>query len=102
MVEENPWGDGVPTGVWVFIALYLVVLFVIGAHYGYKLRTGEREVSAKDHFLAGKNLGMITTTLSLYAVCWSGYAWMGSPAESYSAGFNAFRYIGGNVNTACF
>jgi len=102
MVEINPWGDGVPTGVWVFTALYLVVLFVIGAYYGNKLRTGEREVSAKDHFLAGKNLGMITTTLSLYAVCWSGYAWMGNPGETYIAGFTAFRKVPGNVNFACF
>jgi len=102
MVEENPWGDGVPTGVWIFIAIYLVVLFVIGAHYGYKLRTGERKVSAADHFLAGKNLGMFTTTLSLYAVCWSGYSWLGAPGDSYRSGFTAFRRVPGNVTFACF
>jgi len=102
MVEINPWGDGVPTGVWVFTALYLVVLFVIGAYYGNKLLTGEREVSAKDHFLAGKNLGVITTTLSLYAVCWSGYSWVGAPGESYGVGFTAFRRVPGNVTFACF
>jgi len=101
-MAANPWGDGVPAGVWVFIALYLVALFFIGGHYGNKLRTGERELSAKDHFLAGRNLGLFTTALSMYASSWSGYAEVGAPGEAYAIGYTAFRRIPGNVFFACF
>jgi len=102
MSTENPWGDGVPEGVWVFVALYMVALFVIGGYYGNQLRTGERDFSAKDHFLAGRNLGVCTAALSLYASSWSGYTEVGAPGESYSQGFNSFRWIPGNVFFACF
>jgi len=96
-MAENPWGDGVPAGVWVFIAIYLLMLFGIGFYYGNQLRTGEREFTAKDHFLAGRKLGMFTTALSLYASSWSGYAEVGAPGESYAVGFMAYRRVPGNV-----
>jgi len=101
-MASNPWGDGVPEGVWVFVALYLVALFAIGGHYGNKLRTGKRELSAKDHFLAGRDLGLITTALSMYASSWSGYTEVGAPGEAYTDGFGAFRWIPGNVLFAAF
>jgi len=101
-VETDPWGDGVPTSMWVFISLYCLVLLLIGAYYGSKLRTGEREISANDHFLAGKKLGVITTTLSLYAVTWSGVSWVGSIEESYAVGLTAFRRLPGDVLAYCF
>lgn len=101
-MSTNPWGDGVPAGVWVFVSIYIVILFIIGMYYGNKLRTGERQVTVKDHFLAGKDLGMFTLALSLYATSWSGYTEVGAPGEAYSDGFTAFRWIPGNVIYACF
>jgi len=98
----NPWGDGVPEGVWVFVTIYLVILFGIGAYYGNQLRTGVRKATAKDHFLAGRNLGMFTAALSLYASSWSGYTEVGAPGESYSQGLNSFRWVPGNLMYACF
>jgi len=101
-MAASPWGDGVPEGVWVFVGIYLLILFAIGAHYGNKLRTGEREISAKDHFLAGRNLGLFTTALSMYASSWSGYTEVGAPGESYSDGYASFRWVPGNVLFAAF
>jgi len=98
----NPWGDGVPVGVWVFVAIYLAILFGIGAYYGNQLLSGVRKVTAKDHFLAGRNLGMFTAALSLYASSWSGYTEVGAPGESYSQGLNSFRWVPGNLMYACF
>jgi len=102
MAATNPWGDGVPVGVWVFVAVYLLVLFGIGGYYGNQLRSGEREISAKDHFLAGRNLGVCTAALSLYASSWSGYTEVGAPGESYAAGYNSFRWVPGNLMYAVF
>lgn len=102
MTALNPWGDGVPVGVWVFVAIYLVILFGIGAYYGNQLLSGVRQVTAKDHFLAGRNLGVCTAALSLYASSWSGYTEVGAPGESYSQGFNSFRWVPGNLMYAVF
>lgn len=101
-MSENPWGNGVPNGVWVFVGIYLVALLAIGAYYGNRLRSGERELTAKDHFLAGRDLGLFTTALSMYASSWSGYTEVGAPGESYSDGFASFRWVPGNVMYACF
>lgn len=94
------YGDGLPTGGWVFISLYLLGLLGIGFMFGYGNRG--KTVTAADHYLAGRNLGTITAMLSLYASSWSGYTEVGGPGDGYKHGFTSMFWIPGNVMFAAW
>ena len=66
-------------GAWVFIALYLCSLLLVG-WWGYRAR---REDSMKDFYLAGGGFGFIVLVLTLYA---STAATLSSPSPARPTG----------------
>jgi len=99
-MSAEGFGDGVPWGVWFFVIIYMISLLALGGYMAKKNSGVTR--TAKDHFLAGRNLGLFTATLSLYASCWSGYTEVGAPGEGYNDGMDGLRWVPGNVMFACF
>lgn len=76
------------------IGLYLAVLFGIIIFAG-PLFKGEKSKSAvDDQYLAGRGLGPAVLGVSVCASMFSGYTVIGIPAEAFSNGFSAWRWIG--------
>ncbi|MEM7411754.1 MAG: sodium:solute symporter family protein [Myxococcota bacterium] len=63
---------------------YLVLLLGIAE----LARRSRREHSAADHFLAGRELGVLVLFLTLYATGYSGNSLLGYPGEAYRRGFS--------------
>merc|ERR1719316_1967227 len=83
-----------PMELSIIIALYLGVLFAIIVFAG-PLRKGEKPKSLIDEqYLAGRSLGPAVLGVSVCASMFSGYTVIGIPAESFSNGFSAWRWIG--------
>ncbi len=70
-------------GAWVFIALYLCSLLLVG-WWGYRAR---REDSMKDFYLAGGGFGFIVLVLTLYATQYSGNTLFGFTGKTYRIGY---------------
>jgi len=88
--------DGPPGGnvMVTIITLYLAVLFAIIVFAG-PLRKGDAPKSLVDEqYLAGRKLGPAVLGVSVCASMFSGYTVIGIPAESFSNGFSAWRWIG--------
>merc|ERR1719377_466694 len=76
------------------IALYLGILLAIIVFAG-PLFKGEKSKSALDEqYLAGRKLGPAVLGASVCASMFSGYTVIGIPAEAFSNGFSAWRWIG--------
>ncbi len=65
------------------LGLYLVGLFVLAGF----ARRARRDDSPDDHFLAGRELGVLVLFLTLYATTYSGNSLLGYPGEAYRTGF---------------
>ncbi|MEE3052136.1 MAG: sodium:solute symporter family protein [Planctomycetota bacterium] len=70
-------------GAWVFIALYLCSLLLVG-WMGYRAR---REDSMKDFYLAGGGFGFLVLVLTLYATQYSGNTLFGFTGKTYRVGY---------------
>jgi len=68
----------------VGLAVYLGVLFIIGA----LARRARRGNDPADHFLAGRDLGVLVLFLTLYATAYSGNSLLGYPGEAYRRGYS--------------
>ncbi len=70
-------------GVWALL-VYLIALVVVAEI----ARRARREHTPSDHFLAGRELGMLVLFLTLYATAYSGNSLLGYPGEAYRRGFS--------------
>jgi len=70
-------------GAWMFIALYLGSLLLVG-WMGYRAR---REDSMKDFYLAGGGFGFLVLVLTLYATQYSGNTLFGFTGKTYRVGY---------------
>ncbi len=66
------------------LMLYLALLVVIGL----LARRARRDHSPADHFLAGRDLGVLVLFFTLYATAYSGNSLLGYPGEAYRRGFS--------------
>jgi Na+/proline symporter len=83
-----------PTELLVIITLYLAALFAIIIFAG-PMRKGEKAKSMLDEqYLAGRTLGPAVLGVTLCASMFSGYTVIGIPAEAFSNGYSAWRWIG--------
>ncbi len=71
------------TGGIITVSLYLSSLIVIGL-IG---RFARKENSLSDHFLAGRNLGLVVLFFTLYATQYSGNTLIGFAGKGYRSGF---------------
>ncbi len=62
---------------------YLVILLLV-AEVARRARKGR---TPADHFLAGRNLGLLVLFLTIYATTYSGNSLLGFPGEAYEHGF---------------
>jgi Na+/proline symporter len=67
-------------GLLLYLALLLGVAEVA--------RRARRDLSPADHFLAGRDLGVLVLFLTLYATAYSGNSLLGYPGEAYRRGFS--------------
>jgi len=68
------------------VALLLYLLILVGI--AEVARRARRETSPADHFLAGRELGVLVVFLTLYATAYSGNSLLGYPGEAYRRGFS--------------
>jgi Na+/proline symporter len=66
------------------LVLYLVVLACVAE----MARRARRSAVPSDHFLAGRDLGVLVLFLTLYATAYSGNTLLGYPGEAYRRGFS--------------
>ncbi len=66
------------------LALYLVVLACVAE----MARRARRSGTPADHFLAGRDLGVLVLFLTIYATAYSGNTLLGYPGEAYRRGFS--------------
>ena len=66
------------------LLLYLVVLACVAE----MARRARRSGAPADHFLAGRDLGVLVLFLTLYATAYSGNTLLGYPGEAYRRGFS--------------
>jgi len=66
------------------LGLYLAALLVLSE----LARRARRDESPSDHFLAGRDLGMLVLFLTLYATAYSGNSLLGYPGRAYRSGFS--------------
>ncbi len=71
-------------GAWIFIAIYIAFLLVIG-WWGYRAR---RESSLQDFYLAGRGVGFVVLLLTLYATQYSGNTLLGYTGKAYDVGYS--------------
>lgn len=81
-----------PTVV-AFLVLYYVVVLAIGVG---AMRRGAGE-DLEGYLLGGRNVGPLVTALTLQSTSMSGYMFLGAGALSYSQGYWALWYAGGDV-----
>ncbi len=72
------------------LGLYLAALLVIAEI----ARRARRDTSPSDHFLAGRQLGVLVLFLTLYATTYSGNSLLGYPGEAYRLGFSFIMATG--------
>jgi SSS family solute:Na+ symporter/sodium/pantothenate symporter len=78
----------------IVVGVYLAVLLAIIVFAG-PLRGGEKPKSLiDDQYLAGRGLGPAVLGVSVCASMFSGYTNIGLPAEAFSTGYAAWRWIG--------
>ncbi len=80
MLNLLPFG----LGAWLFIALYLSSLLLIG-WIGYRAR---KENTLQDFYLAGSGFGLFVLVLTLYATQYSGNTLFGFTGMTYRIGFS--------------
>ncbi len=66
------------------LIVYLVLLVVIAE----VARRARRDRTPADHFLAGRDLGVLVLFFTLYATAYSGNSLLGYPGEAYRRGFS--------------
>jgi Na+/proline symporter len=66
------------------LIVYLVLLVVIAE----VARRARRDRTPADHFLAGRDLGVMVLFFTLYATAYSGNSLLGYPGEAYRRGFS--------------
>jgi Na+/proline symporter len=66
------------------LLLYLAVLVGVAE----AARRARRDLSPADHFLAGRDLGVLVLFMTLYATTYSGNSLLGYPGEAYRRGFS--------------
>jgi SSS family transporter len=79
MTDLLPFGPG----AWLFIAVYLSSLLVLG-WLGYRAR---REDTLRDFYLAGRGFGVVVLFLTLYATQYSGNSVFGVAGATYRLGY---------------
>ena len=79
MTELLPFGPG----AWVFIALYVASLLLLG----WAGRAARREDTLQDFYLAGRGFGFVVLLLTLYATQYSGNTFFGVAGAAYRLGF---------------
>ena len=79
MFDVLPFG----IGAWIFVAIYLCSLLLIG-WIGYNAR---REDTLRDFYLAGQGFGFFVLFLTLYATQYSGNTVFGVAGAAYREGF---------------
>ena len=77
MTELLPFGPG----AWVFIALYVASLLLLG----WAGRAARREDTLQDFYLAGRGFGFVVLLLTLYATQYSGNTFFGGRGRGLSA-----------------
>ncbi|MCA9211617.1 MAG: sodium:solute symporter family protein [Planctomycetales bacterium] len=80
MNQLVPFGPGAK----VFIGIYLLSLFVIGA-FGYRAR---KKHSMRDFYLAGNGIGFVVLLLTLYSTQYSGNTMLGFSGKAYRIGLS--------------
>lgn len=74
----------------IALVVYMGVLAVIGEI----ARRSRSDGSPSDHFLAGRNLGVLVLFLTLYATAYSGNSLLGYPGRAYNSGFSFIMATG--------
>jgi len=74
----------------VALVVYMAVLAAI-AEFARRARS---DGSPSDHFLAGRDLGILVLFLTLYATAYSGNSLLGYPGRAYSSGFSFIMATG--------
>jgi len=70
------------------LGVVAVVAFLAGlAALGDRARRARRDLSPADHFLAGRELGVLVLFFTLYATQYSGNSLLGFPGEAYRRGY---------------
>lgn len=77
--------------LWVVVIIYLAILVGILVFVALK---DHDPVFTSRHFLASRNMGTVVLGFSLCASMFSGYTVVGIPAEAWSDGFSAWRWVG--------
>jgi SSS family solute:Na+ symporter len=71
------------------LGILAVIVFLFGlAVLGDRARRARRDLSPSDHFLAGRELGLLVVFFTLYATQYSGNSLLGFPGEAYRRGFS--------------
>ena len=74
----------------VALVAYMGVLAVIAEI----ARRARSDGSPSDHFLAGRDLGILVLFLTLYATAYSGNSLLGYPGRAYGSGFSFIMATG--------
>jgi hypothetical protein len=91
------------TGLYVVVSFYFLALIVVTVLTVLKQRKAIAEAArlaaaegetAKDHFLAGKDVGLFLLFISVFSTTVSGYSVVGVPGEAAATGFLALRWFG--------
>ena len=69
---------------------YLLVLIAVAEI----ARRSKQDATPSDHFLAGRDLGVLVLFLTLYATAYSGNSLLGYPGRAYQAGFSFIMSTG--------
>ena len=69
---------------------YLLVLIAVAEI----ARRSRQDATPSDHFLAGRDLGVLVLFLTLYATAYSGNSLLGYPGRAYQAGFSFIMSTG--------
>ena len=66
------------------LGVYLAIVCAVAV----VARRARRDLTPADHFLAGRELGVLVLFLTLYATAYSGNSLLGYPGEAYRRGFS--------------
>ena len=69
---------------------YLLILVAVAEI----ARRSKKDATPSDHFLAGRDLGVLVLFLTLYATAYSGNSLLGYPGRAYQAGFSFIMSTG--------
>ena len=74
----------------VALLIYLAAMLTVGEI----ANRARRDQSPSDHFLAGRQLGVLVLFLTLYATAYSGNSLIGYPGKAYRSGFSFIMATG--------